>query len=205
MRPLMKATGLLCSLGLSLSLSSCFFRIPAEDISQLQAGKTFDRQGGYLIGPNDELDIAVFGEETLTGRYVVSPGGMLNFRLVSPINVVGMTPAQVTKRLESALAGIVKKPRVTVAMSATRSINVYFSGQVARVGSVSLTSETTFLQALTLAGGPTAFATGRIILIRQIGETKKVRRFSFRYEDVLSGEKFLDSISLESGDVLFVE
>lgn len=190
---------------LSFSLTSCFFRIPAEDISQLQAGKTFDRQGAYLIGPNDELDIAVFGEEGLTGRYTVSPAGMLNFRLVTPFNVTGMSPAQVTKRLESALAGIVKRPRVTVALNATRSFNVYFSGQVGRVGSVSLTTETTFLQALTLAGGVTPFATGRIILIRQVGDTKKVRRFSFRYEDVLTGEKFLDTVTLESGDVLYVE
>lgn len=203
MRSLIRSS--LSGLCFSLFLTSCFFRIPAEDISQLQAGKTFDRQGGYLIGPNDQLDIAVFGEESLTGSYTISPAGMLNFRLVSPFNVVGMAPAQVQKRLESALSGIVKKPRVTVALNATRSFNVYFSGQVGRVGTVSLTTETTFLQALTLAGGPTPFATGRIILIRQIGETKKVRRFSFRYEDVLSGEKFLDTITLESGDVLYVE
>jgi len=190
---------------LPLVTTACFFRIPAEDITQLQGGKTFNRQGGYLIGPNDELDIAVFGEESLTGRYTVSPAGILNFRLVAPINVNGMTPAQVTKRLEGALEGIVKRPRVTVAMLASRSFTVYFSGQVARVGSVSLTSETTFLQALTLAGGPTPFATGRIVLIRQVGGLNKVRRFSLRYEDILSGEKYLDSVTLESGDVLFVE
>ncbi|RYZ88828.1 MAG: hypothetical protein EOP04_08415 [Proteobacteria bacterium] len=201
----LRLSPLLLMLSLSTLLTSCFFRIPAEDISQLQAGKTFDRQGGYLIGPNDELDIAVFGEESLTGRYTISPAGMLNFRLVSPINVNGMTPAQVTKRLEMALAGIVKRPRVTVALMASRSFNVYFSGQVTRVGTVSLTSETTFLQALTLAGGLTPFATGRIVLIRQIGDAKKVRRFSLRYEDILSGEKFLDSVTLESGDVLYVE
>ncbi len=198
----------LLSLGFSLLLAfaqvGCFFRIPADDIRSLEGGKTFNRQGNYLIGPNDELDVTVFGEEKLAGRYTVSPAGILTFPLVAPINVQGMTAAQLTKRLENALEGIVKKPRVAVSLLASRSFTVYFSGQVAHVGAVNLTSETTFLQALTLAGGPTPFATGRIVLIRK-SNGNKVHRYSMRYEDILSGEKFLDSVSLESGDVVYVE
>lgn len=185
-------------------MNACAFHIPAEDISQLQAGKTFTRQGGFNIGPGDELDIIVYGEEKLSGRYTVSPAGILTFPLIQPIHVVGMTATQLTKRLESALDGLVKNPRVTASLSGVRSFSVYFAGEVTRSGAIALTSETTFLQAMTLAGGPTPFATGRIVLIRQLGQNK-VRRFSLRYEDILTGEKYIDSITLESGDVIYVE
>ena len=183
---------------------SCSFRIPAEDISQLQSGKTFNRQGGFIIGPGDEVDIVVYGEEKLSGRFTVSPAGILTFPLIAPVNTLGMTIAQLSKRLESALEGMVKNPRVTASLLGIRSFTVFFAGEVGRVGAVPLTSETSFLQALTLAGGPSIFASGRIVLIRQVGNNK-VRRFSLRYEDILTGEKFIDNISLESGDVIFLE
>jgi polysaccharide export outer membrane protein len=185
-------------------LAACSYRIPAEDISQLQAGKTFNRQGSFMIGPGDEIDVFVFGEERLTGRFTVSPTGVLAFPLIAPIAVSGMTTAQLTKRLESSLSGIVKSPRVAVSVLGIRSFQVYFAGEVQRVGAVSLTSETTFLQALTLAGGLSEFATGRIVLIRQLGNNK-VRRFALRYEDILTGERYVDNITLESGDVIFAE
>ena len=188
-----------------LSLSSaCSYRIPAEDISQLQGGKTFNRQGNFLIGPGDEIDIFVFGEEKLTGRFTVSPTGVLSFPLIAPIPVVGMTTSQLSKRLDLALQGMVKNPRIAVNVLGVRSFQVYFAGEVKRVGAVQLTSETSFLQALTLAGGLSEFATGRIVLIRQLGNNK-VRRFALRHEDILTGERFLDTITLEAGDVIYVE
>ncbi len=199
----MKVWGLSLLL-LSGMLASCTYRIPAEDISQLQAGKTFNRQGNFLIGPGDEIDVFVFGEERLTGRFTVSPTGLLSFPLIAPMMVSGMTTAQLTRRLEVALQGLVKNPKIAVNVLGVRSFQVYFAGEVARVGVIQLTSETSFLQALTLAGGLSEFATGRLILVRQLG-SNKVRRFAFRYEDVLTGERFLDNITLEAGDVIYAE
>jgi polysaccharide export outer membrane protein len=188
----------------AILMMTCTYRIPAEDISQLQAGKTFNRQGNFLIGPGDEIDVFVFGEERLTGRFTVSPTGLLSFPLTAPMVVSGMTTAQLTRRLEIALQGLVKNPKISVNVLGVRSFQVYFAGEVARVGVVQLTSETSFLQALTLAGGLSEFATGRLVLIRQLGHNK-VKRFAFRYEDVLTGERLLDTITLEAGDVIYAE
>ena len=185
-------------------VTACSYRIPADDITQLQAGKTFNRQGNFMIGAGDEVDVFVFGEEKLSGRFTVSPTGVLAFPLITPIPVAGMTTQQLTKRLESALESLVKNPRVSVSLLGIRSFQVFFGGEVRRVGAVPLNSETTFLQAITLAGGLTEFASGRIVLIRQIGNNK-VRRFALRYDDILTGERYLDNITLESGDVIFVE
>ncbi|RZA12295.1 MAG: hypothetical protein EOP10_31615, partial [Proteobacteria bacterium] len=89
-------------------INACATRIPAEPISQLQASKTFTRQGTFMIGPGDQLDIFVFGEERLSGRFTISPTGILAFPLINSLNVTGMSSTQLTKRLEGALEAYIK-------------------------------------------------------------------------------------------------
>ncbi|MBC7531319.1 MAG: polysaccharide biosynthesis/export family protein [Oligoflexus sp.] len=190
---------------LAMGLShACASRIPAEPVSQLQASKTFTRQGTFMIGPGDQLDIFVFGEEKLSGRFTISPTGILAFPLINTLNVTGMSSQQLTKRLEAALDVYIKAPRVAVSLPSVKSFQVFFSGEIKRVGGLNLTSETNLLQALTLAGGLSDFASGRIVLVRQIGNSK-VKRYAMQYEDILAGEKFMDGITLETGDVIIAE
>lgn len=184
--------------------SACSSRIPADPVSELQASKTFTRQGTFMIGPGDQLDIFVFGEEKLSGRFTVSPTGILAFPLINTLNVSGMSSQVLTKRLEAALDSYIKSPRVAVSLPSVKSFQVFFNGEVKRIGALNLSSETNILQALTLAGGLTDFATGRIILVRQIGNSK-VKRYAMQYEDILAGDKFVDGITVETGDVIIAE
>jgi len=197
----MKVVLLVMLLGLT---ESCVSRIPAEPISQLQASKTFTRQGNFMIGPGDQLDIFVFGEEKLSGRFTISPTGILAFPLINTLNVSGMSSQQLTRRLEGSLGSYIKSPRVAVSLPSVKSFQVFFSGEIKRIGGLNLTSETNILQALTLAGGLSDFASGRIVLVRQIGNNK-VKRYAMQYEDILAGEKFIDGITLETGDVIIAE
>ena len=190
--------------GCTLLTGACVSRIPAEPITQLQGTKTFTRQGTFMIGPGDQLDIFVFGEERLSGRFTISPTGILAFPLIPSFNVTGMSSTQLTKRLEMSLDSYIKAPRVAVSLPSVRSFQVFFHGEIKRVGALNLTSETNLLQALTLAGGLSDFASGRIVVVRQIGNGK-VKRYAVDYEDILSGEKFVDAITLETGDVIIAE
>ena len=183
---------------------ACSFKTPAEPITALQAGKTFNRQGSFMLGPNDQLDIFVFGEERLSGRFTISPTGTLSFPLIAPMNVAGMNTTQLSRRLEGALDSYIKGPRVAVSIPSVRSFQVFFQGEVARVGAVNLTSETNLLQAISMAGGLNSFATGRLVLVRQIGHGK-VKRYAMQYEDLLAGDNQVDSITLETGDVIVAE
>lgn len=188
-----------------LSLApACSSRIPADPVSELQASKTFTRQGTFMIGPGDQLDIFVFGEDKLSGRFTVSPTGILAFPLINTLNVSGMSSQVLTKRLEAALDTYIKSPRVAVSLPSVKSFQVFFNGEVKRIGALNLSSETNILQALTLAGGLTDFASGRIILVRQIGNSK-VKRYALQYEDILAGDKFVDGITVETGDVIIAE
>ncbi len=187
-----------------LALPACVGQIPAEPISQLQASKTFTRQGTFMIGPGDQLDIFVFGEERLSGRFTISPTGILAFPLIPSFNVSGMSSVQLTKRLELSLESYIKAPRVAVSLPAVKSFQVFFNGELKKPGALNLTSETNLLQALSLAGGLTDFASGRLVIVRQVGSSK-VKRYAVNYEDILSGNQFVDAITLESGDVIIAE
>ena len=184
--------------------SACSHRIDAEDFSKLKAGRTFDRQGSYRIGIGDEISIRVFGDDEISGNYIVSPTGFLNLPLLEPLKVTGDTATQLTIKIRNALKRLIKDPRVTVSLTGVRSYQVFFAGEVNRVGAVNLSSETTLLQAIAISGGLTDFATGRIVLIRKTG-TNQTKRYATTYEKILSGDSYSDNITLESGDVIFAE
>src|SRR5262249_41509997 len=57
----------------------------------------------YRLGPGDQLRITVFGEDTLTGQYVVSQQGVIAFPLVGDVPAQGLTVQQTTARLTELL------------------------------------------------------------------------------------------------------
>lgn len=189
---------------LLLAINACSHRIPAVDLSLLKSGQTFNRHGNFRIGPGDELNILIYGEESLSGNFKVSPTGFLSIPLLPAMQVKGFTPTQVRIKLRNALQKLIKDPKVSVSLTGVRSFQVYFSGEVQRIGAISLTSETNILQAITLAGGLTEYASGRIVLIRKISASK-TQRYSITYKEILAGKKFLDQVTLESGDILVAE
>lgn len=184
-------------------LSGCVPSITAENLSEAITGNTFTRQGEYRIGGTDELSIKVFGDDTITGTYVVSPTGVLTFPLIGFIEAAGLTTMQLTNNLEKALKPYVKNPKVTIALNSRKSYQVYFSGEVNKPGAVNLENHTTLLQGLAVAGGLTKYAAGRIIIIRTTPQ--ETRRYATSYYSLLSGDHNVDRFTLERGDVVYAE
>jgi len=182
----------------------CTRPMATEDIDSIARGNTFDRVGDYKIGPADGLSIKVFGEESLSGNYVVAPSGMVQLPLIGFIQAQGLTEVQFAQKIERLLRPIVKESRVTVSVSDAESFQIYFSGEVAIRGGRNLKGRTSLLQGLVLAGGLTDFASGQIYLIRRVGETE-VKRYVTTYKDLLRGRKTLDFYYLERGDIIHAE
>ncbi|NJM63488.1 MAG: polysaccharide export protein, partial [Oscillatoriales cyanobacterium RU_3_3] len=74
-------------------------------------------------------------------------------------------------------------------------------GKVQKPGEYLVGHYTDVMQALSLAGGLTQFASaGHIQVLRRNGQAQTLRRFS--YYDVLKGESLDQNIILERGDVV---
>lgn len=183
---------------------ACSPTIPAEDMSLAMAGNTFNRIGDYVISANDQITVKVFGQDNLSGNYVVSPTGAVTFPLVGFVQSGGLTTAQLQDKLQRALKPYVKNPMVTVTVAGRDSYQVYFSGELARPGAVTMQSRTTVLQGLALAGGLNRYASGRIVLLRQ-QPSGAIKRYATTYYKLLTGKNGLDRFVLERGDIVHAE
>jgi polysaccharide export outer membrane protein len=191
-------------LAVTMMLSSCFAPMASQDMSLALNGATFSKVGDYRIGPGDALNLRVFGEDAVSGDYVVAPSGMIQLPLVGYVIAQGMSQVQLAQKLEQVLRPFVKDPKVAVSISSSASFVVYFSGEVANRGPRELKFRTNLLQGLVLAGGLNDLASGRIYLIRTTND-RDVRRYSTTFKELLRGSNNLDFVYLERGDVIHAD
>ena len=158
----------------------------------------------YVIGPEDQLSIVVWGNRDLTGSYVVAPDGRISVPLINEILVAKMTRLQVqdevTRRLKE--GGFLRDPTVSVNVTGFNSKKYSIQGEVFKPGSSPLVIPTTVLTALVNAGGFKDFANkSSIRILRDNG--KKV--FRFNYNQVVNGKHLEQNILLEPGDLIIVK
>jgi polysaccharide export outer membrane protein len=121
----------------------------------------------YHIGPEDRIEVRVFGAERLSGAFTVSEDGSLSLPLLGPVPAAGYTPTELERALEERLrATYMRDPHVTVQVSEMRSQAVSVMGAVRRPGIYQVAGSTTLLELLSLAEGLTPEAGGTAWVLR---------------------------------------
>lgn len=121
----------------------------------------------YVIGPQDNLSINVVDETELTGKYRIDTDGTLTFPYVGRIPAAGLTLEELQAKLTTLLkAGYIRNPQVRIEIDQYKSRSVLVIGEVRTPGKVTMTGTTmTLLEALALAGSPTANASNEVIVV----------------------------------------
>jgi polysaccharide biosynthesis/export protein len=157
----------------------------------------------YVIGPQDVVDVSVWKEPDLSRTVPVRPDGKISLPLLNDVQAAGLTPGQLGAQIATNLTKYVTNPQVTVIISQINSQRIYILGEVARAGSYTLLPDMTVLQALSDAGGFTAFANSKkIYVLRQ--DNGKQQKFPFNYKDVIGGKNASQNIALKAGDTIIV-
>ena len=157
----------------------------------------------YTLQPGDQIDVSVWREEDLQRSILIRPDGKFSFPLVGEILAVNRTPAQVQAEITQKLLLYIPEAVVTVTVTGIEGNRVYVIGQVQRPGAIVMNPKINVLQALSLAGGGTAFASlNNIIVVRGGGADQQT--LSFRYDDVARGRNLEQNVLLEAGDVIIV-
>lgn len=157
----------------------------------------------YLLLPEDVLEISVWKEEGLKREVVIRPDGKISFPLVGHIQAAGKTPEQLEKKIVKRLKSYISDPVVNVSILKTAGNKIYVIGKVNRPGVYPVGHYIDVMQALSLAGGLTAYADGDdITIIRRQGNKEFV--FLFDYDDVEDGDDLEQNILLKGGDVVIV-
>lgn len=157
----------------------------------------------YVIGPNDEILIDIFGDSESSYQLNVSPEGNINLEFVGVIPVGGLTIEAATSRIRSRMSSVYTglrtgNTRLNVAIGNIRSIKVILTGEVQKPGTYTLPSLATVFNALYSSGGPTENGSFRVVeLIRNGKVLSKLDIYDFLLKGVIT-----TNIRLQDQDII---
>ena len=157
----------------------------------------------YVIGPEDVLAVLFWRDKEMSGDYVVRPDGQITLPLLNDIQAAGLTPEELRDSLTKAASKLIEDPSVTVGVKAINSRKVFITGMVGKGGSYPLTSPTTVVQLISIAGGLQEFADEKKILIVRVEKGQQVA-YKFNYKDFAKGKNLKQNIQLKPGDQVIV-
>ncbi|MDO9555015.1 MAG: SLBB domain-containing protein [Atribacterota bacterium] len=157
----------------------------------------------YVLGPNDVLEIQLWGYPELTRTVVVQPDGLLALPLNGQINAVGKTLEElrigIVNQLKEILVAL-EEHDVSLSVISFRSINISVLGEVKNPGIYPLSGRIYILKAISAAGGLTDEA-GLVnaIIFRENQEIVPVDLEKLFLQNDLS-----NNYELNSGDSLYI-
>jgi protein involved in polysaccharide export with SLBB domain len=157
----------------------------------------------YVLGPNDQIAVSVYGVQEYSGELTVSPEGNVSIPNVGLIRVTGLTIEAATQKIKNTMGATVYNylrsggSKIAVTLSKIRTIKVTIIG-ANRPATYRLSSLATVFNALYVSGGPTALGTFREIeLLRDNKLFKKIDL----YRMLLNGDQS-DNVGLKDNDVI---
>ncbi len=158
----------------------------------------------YTVKPGDTLMVSVWKEPELQRPVLIAPDGTFSFPLCGQINANEKTVGQLQQQISSHLSHYISDPVVTVSLEKIRGNRVYVIGQVKTPGAFVVNPQVDVIQALSMAGGTTPFASlGSIKVIRRNANGSQ-EALPFNYNDVVHGNDLSQNIILQAGDVVVV-
>lgn len=110
------------------------------------------REVAYTLDSGDKLRVIVFGQEGITGTYMVDAGGHVSLPLVGSVPARGRTTLALSKEIADKLKqGYVRDPHVTVEVEAYRPF--FILGEVTTPGQYAFVPNMTVETAIAIAGG----------------------------------------------------
>lgn len=158
----------------------------------------------YIIGPDDEIAIDVYGYQETNPRLIVSPEGNINIPNVGYVAVNGISIEAATKRIREKMikngyASIASgQTKLEVSISKIRTIKVTIVGMARKPGTYTLSSLSSVFNALYACGGPNDKGSFRNI---EVIRGKKVIEKLDAYDFLLKGYQSND-IRLSDQDVI---
>jgi protein involved in polysaccharide export with SLBB domain len=154
----------------------------------------------YVIGPGDQLVVEYWGRTTQHLQLTVDREGRVLLPEAGGVIVAGRTLADAQQVIQRMLSRQFRDITVDVSLGKLRTVRVYVVGDVKNPGAYDISSLSTALSALIVAGGPTDAGSYRTVNhYRGRKLLEEVDLYELMLKGVTSGE-----IHLESGDSIQV-
>ena len=157
---------------LALGLGGCASSLPPlpapvehPPLSGMGEGPRPTPAMGHTLGPGDVLRVSVYDNPDLSQEVTIEADGAFSYPLIGRVQAAGLPVPQLEGLLAKRLAdGYLVSPQVGVTVTQHKSQQVYVMGAVSKPGPYALQRQTTLLEALSAAGGPTPDAGFEVIL-----------------------------------------
>lgn len=175
-----------------LLTTQVFAQVPADNPPAGTNNASFSMDN-YILGPNDRVKISVYGEDGLTGEYVISSDGKISLPLVGNVSAAGETVKQFQDLLVSTYlnGGYLKDPKITAEVVSARPF--FILGEVKIPGQYPCLNGMTVMNAVATAGGFTYRADTEDVFIRHAGASQEQK------------EKITDTTGVFPGDTIRIE
>lgn len=163
---------------------------------------------GFVLGPEDEVEVVVWKNPDLSRQAVIRPDGRISLPLIGDVLASGFTADQLASDIAERFKAYKEHPSVSVNVVTVNSYYVFMVGEFNTPGKLQFKTYTTLLQAISLAGGFTQFASRNdMTIVRNLvnvdGKIKELR-IPIRYDDLISEDGGVYNITLISGDTVIV-
>ncbi|QGZ41779.1 polysaccharide export outer membrane protein [Pseudoduganella flava] len=157
------------------------------------------------LGAGDVVKISVYGSPDLTTETRISQSGVITFPLVGQVQLGGLELPAAEKKLAGLLesGGFIRKPQVTILVTAISSQQVSVLGQVNRPGRFPIEGKRTMLDMLALAGGTSIDGADTVTLIRK--RSGNVTKETVDIVEMMRTGELQRDVELGADDILYVE
>lgn len=154
----------------------------------------------YVIGPDDQLRIRIWGQINFSGNVRVDRSGNIYLPQIGAVEVAGLPFSEIDPHLRSVIAKYFRNFDLSVELGQIRSIQVYISGEARQPGAYTVSALSSLVDALFATGGPSPEGSLRHILLKREGKT--VADFDL-YALLIHGDKSGDARLLPE-DVIYI-
>jgi len=176
----------------------------AADLFQIRQRGTAATEGGiaddYVLGTGDRLNLNVFGSATFDLPVQVDGRGEIVIPKVGTAKVGGLTLGKAKAAVQGLLSRNFSKSSLDLQVTKLREVRVFVMGEVYRPGSYLVSSLSSLVNVLSLAGGPTAVGSYRDIRVMRGGrQVFSLDLYPLRAEGLGN-----PNVALQSGDTVFI-
>jgi polysaccharide export outer membrane protein len=149
-------------------------RVASEHLAASTPGNA-----GYLVGPQDVLDVTVYQAPDLTKTVQVAEDGAINLPLLGQVSAAGKSPSRLEKEIQGRLnARYMKSAQVTVFVKEYNSQRVTVEGSVKNPGVFPLRGDETLMQVIAKSGGlDRERASSDVVIFRTADGVRTATRF----------------------------
>jgi polysaccharide biosynthesis/export protein len=157
----------------------------------------------YVLGTDDVLIVIFWREKDMSSEVVVRPDGKITLPLLNDVVAAGLTPDALRKKLNAEASRFIEDPAASVVVKVINSRKVFVTGEVQKPGPYPLTTPTTVMQLLAIAGGLKDYAKRNEIVVMRTENGEQVLH-AFDYDAIIKRKKVSQNILLEPGDTIVV-